>query len=141
MNIYPGIGLNNIRFGITESELIALIGAPDKVCYDPDLERRQLQYNDLRSTFSFDDTNLHWIECSHPEMSLNGQRFHEMRGQEAIAFIKSELGESPQLEDYGRFECYSFEKSWVSLHVEYGIVQEIQFGYLFDENDEPVLPS
>lgn len=109
MEIYPGIGLNNIRFGVTEAELIALIGEPDKTRDDTELERRQLQYNSLRSAFWFDDTHLHWIECSHPEMSLNGQRLYEMEEQEAIAFIGSELGESPQLEDHGHFECYSFE--------------------------------
>lgn len=140
MDMYPGIGLNNIRFGITEAELIALIGEADKACYDADTERRQLQYNSLRSTFWFDDTNLHWIECSHPALQLNDQKLYEKPVGDAIAFLTAELGESSTLEDYCSSEYYSFEAHWLSVHVEYGIVNKIQFGYLFDENDEPILP-
>ncbi len=141
MNIYPGIGLNNIRFGITEAELIAFIGEPNKNCDDTETERRQLQYNQLRSTFWFDDTNLHWIECSHPKLKLNGQQLYEKPIDDAIAFITTALGESPELEDYDSFECHSFEENWLTVRVEYGIVSEIEFGYLFNENDEPILPK
>lgn len=141
MKIYPGIGLNHIRFGITEADLMALIGKPDKACNNADLERWQLQYNGLRSTFWFDDTNLHWIECSHPALQVNGQCLYAKPTQDALAWLKTELGESPKQGDYGRFECYSFEHHWLDVHIRYDLVSEIQFGYLFDENDELVLPA
>lgn len=141
MNIAPGIGLNNIRFGITEANVIALLGEPNKAQNDPGTERRQLQYNSLRSTFCFDDTNLHWIHCSHPELKVNGQRLYGIPTENAVPLLEAELGESPKREEYYGFECYSFEANCLTMHVEYGLVNEIQFGYLFDDNDEPILPT
>ena len=54
ITVKPGIGLGNIKFGITESELEQFLGKPDKIIIDEVFSAPVYVYNDWMTQFMFD---------------------------------------------------------------------------------------
>lgn len=139
MDATIGKGLGKILFGMREPDLIEALGPADKA-YDDDMGR-YLQYDALRCTLWLDpeqDGRLHWIVCSHPDLTLLGQRLMGRPRDEVLEHVAAQLPESIALEDHGMFESHTFEDSWVELEFAYGVLREVSFGHLFDEADEPI---
>lgn len=143
MEIFPGIGTDLIRFGMTEAEILALLGKADKT-YVTDEGCKRLQFNLLRIELSFEPENgnrLGWIEIHNPEASWNDRSLIGLSENEVVEFVSGLLKEDPEIEDYGSFLSISYDESWVELQFQFNRLDNINFGVLYDERDAPQWPS
>lgn len=127
-----GVGLGDLTFGLSRSAVEEALGLADKV--DTDNEGFPLlQYNDLRSTFWFDqDNRLHWIQSKHSELTVLGRRTIGAVAEEMLEFLRLHLGEAPEIEDYGSFESHHFRGAELEVQVEYGAIDQVCFGHLWE---------
>jgi hypothetical protein len=142
MEIHPGKGIGHIQFGLRESELIELLGSPDKRSYT-DGENLRLQYFELRLEFSIEPNNddrLGWIEVHHPEATLFGQRVIGEPIEYVRNLIETVIGEEPEYEDYYCVESVTYWENWIELRVNFGRVTNINFGVLYNQADEVLWP-
>ena len=143
MEIRPGIGVGQILFGLTEPELVRVLGSPDKR-YRTDSEALRLQYFGLRLEFSIEPDNgdrYGWVEVHSPEATLFG---HCVVGEpiaQVFSLISEALGEEPEHEDYGSLETFFYPRNWVELQVEFGRVVSVNCGVVYDDADEPQWPN
>jgi len=143
MEVIPGIGTDKIRFGITESEAIDILGSPDKT-YITDEGCKRLQFNLLRIELSFEPENenrLGWIEVHNPELLLGGRKLIDTQQQEVLNFVSKLFNESPEIEDYGSFLSVSYDEHWVELQFQFGCLDCVNVGVSYDESDNPKWPS
>ena len=138
MKIILGTGFGEqIRFGMSPSQVQALLGNPDKIIpLDDDEKRVEHQYNQLKMTFRYYDVNdekLGWIETENPHVELFGVKAIGLNKAEAVKLLSEN---SPELDDYGSFETIFFEDVWLELQITYDEVSRVKFGVFIDENDE-----
>jgi hypothetical protein len=143
MEVIPGVGTDLIQFGIAEAEAIALLGQPDKT-YRTDEGCKRLQFNRLRLELSFEPENdyrLGWIEIHNPELSLGGRKIIGTSQENALVYVTEFLKEQPELEDYGSFVSVSYDKHWLELQFQFGRLDCVNVGVLYDEAETPRWPS
>lgn len=139
MEIKVGIGLGEIRFGMSIDTVQNKLGKPDRTRQGQD--SLLLQYNDLRSMLWFNpDLCLHWIQCSHVESMLFNRMVIGEAVQPILSIIETELNASYEMEDYDSMESYCFHDAELELQAEYATIAAICFGHLW-EDDQPVYPS
>lgn len=142
MDIILGYGLDLIPFGITDNEACLTLGEPDKI-YFTDCNCKRLQYNEILLELSFEPENegrLGWIEVHNPRSRLFGI---QMIGKPLAAvekIIKYQLDESPVIDDYGSFISVNFENHWLELQFEFDKLISVNFGVLYDANNEALFP-
>jgi hypothetical protein len=143
MEIVPGKGVGDLRFGLTEQDLIQALGPPDKA-YRTESEVLRLQYFGLRLEFAIEPENgsrFGWVEVWNPEATLLGKRIVGEPSEAVVSFLTETLGEQPEAEDYDSFTTFFYPTSWVELHVRFGRLESINFGVVYDESDEPMWPT
>ena len=143
MKVIPGIGIDIVKFGITEEEVISQLGTPNKI-YTTDEGCRRLQYNDLKIELSFEPENgyrLGWIEVHNSNMELEGTRIFGLSEEQAIPDVSDSLGEVPSVEDYGSFVSAFYEGNWVELQFQFGSLCCVNVGVLYSESGDPEWPS
>jgi len=140
MKIKPGIGINDIKFGMSENQILSLIGEPSKIIIDEDDEDKNqvYQYNELKLRLTFYNEfsgKLGYIRVANPEIQIKGNPIIGIQIEDV--FKSYELSkENWNEENYFTFNSYFNEKKWTTLNVEYGVVTDIEFGYLFDKSGE-----
>ncbi|WP_444924734.1 hypothetical protein ACJJH9_06900 [Microbulbifer sp. DLAB2-AF] len=143
MEVIPGIGTDIIRFGVTETEAIALLGRPNKA-YRTDEGCKRLQFNILSLELSFEPDNedrLSWIEIHNPELSLAGKKLIGVSQNKALAYVTEFLKEQAEFEDYGSFISASYDKHWLELQFQFGRLDCVNVGVLYDDVESPIWPS
>ena len=140
MNIKLGRGLEDVRFGISQDALVELLGPPDK--YDTDgFEAPLLIYNAYRSIFWFSlEDELHWIQCSNSISMIWNQKLIGQSFVAKKALIASHAGEPTDIDDFGSMESYSYDSCQLEIQVEFGTIQTICFGNLWEDGDTPIYP-
>ncbi|WP_286268710.1 hypothetical protein [Thalassotalea hakodatensis] len=143
MEITLGYGMDSILFGLSEQQVIASLGKPDKIFFT-DEENKRLQFNELLLELSFEAENDHrlgWIEVHNNNVTIFGHRLIGKAMTEVIATISSELDSEPMIDDYGSFVSVTYEKEWLELQFSFNKLTNINFGVLYGENDEPEWPA
>jgi hypothetical protein len=141
MEILLARGLDNIRFGQTEDDVICQLGEPDKT-YLLDYSKC-IQFFELRVVFSFEfeqDNRLGWIEVHHPEAILFGLKLIGQNREKVLSVISSQIVDEPEVDDYGSFESYLYGKYELELQFEFNCLRSINFGFLWLDNDTPDWP-
>lgn len=142
MEIFPGIGVAELRFGMTKSETFERLGFPNK-SYLTDSNAREVQYFTLRLVLKFEpgnDGRLGWIEVHNRDALVFGVSPWGMPQPQIIDLFASALGEPPDLEDYSSFESVTFAESWVELQFQFGALSCINIGARYDDDDNPIWP-
>lgn len=142
MEILPGIGINEVYFGISEAEAYEYLGKPDKI-YITDFGCKQLQFYNRRLELSFEGDNdnlLGWIEVHHSDAMLFGVKVIGMMQKQVLDLVSNHLCEQPELEDHGSFVSIFYENHWLELQFEFGCLRCINIGVLYDESGEPKWP-
>ncbi len=143
MIIYPGIGLDFIKFGLSESEAIKLLGKPDK-SYFLESESHRLQYNTHQIELSFEPDNdnlLGWIEVHNHKALLFGSKLFNLEKEEIAKFLSKHIDEEPEIDDYGSFVSLTYDILWLELQFQFNKLQNINFGVLYNESDKPLWPA
>ena len=146
MIIKPGIGIDQLKFGMSQNEVIQLLGEPTRILVDNgDKDKNPVfQYNLLRLRLSFyreDDIRLGYIRTTNPRAQFQHNEIIGTPIEDAIkAFGHPKSSWEEDL--YFSFNSYFNETIWTVLHEEYGLVTNIELGYLFDKKGEnPIWPE
>jgi len=142
MEISIGRGLNKILFGMLQKDIENLLGLPSKK-YRGEFDDIYWLYNDLKITLKFEkdeEYKLGWIEVKNPNSTLFSKKLISKSTKDVIDFISGKINDEIELNDYDSFESYTFNNNWLEIQSEYGIVTQINFGYLFDNEDNPIYP-
>jgi hypothetical protein len=141
--IRPGEGVGPVRFGLTEPELVRLLGPPDRR-YMTETGVDRLQYFGPRVEVAIEPAagyRFSWVEVHNPDATLFGRRVVGERVGDVIPRLTGAFREEPDHEDCGGFETYFFPLSCVELYVTFGRVGFVNYGVLYGEGDEPRWPA
>ncbi|TLX76561.1 hypothetical protein E9993_06635 [Labilibacter sediminis] len=154
-DILVGKGFEEIRFGMTRQEVKKILGEPDEVDQYASSEESEdnteaFHYDELELSVSFDeidDWRLGSIAVSDSESTLEGLKLIGVSDEQLLEKVSAlDLGEyeredvsSPESPDH---EVISFYNSSLNFWLEEGKVSEIQFGPIWDdENEEIIWPA
>ena len=143
MEILLGIGVDSIHFGMSEYEATQILGDPDKD-YETDSDCRRLQFNEQRLELSFEPDNknlLGWIEVHNPNATLFGKKLIGLEEATVLSFLNNHLNENTETNDYGSFISVSYDNQWLELQFQFGCLENIQFGVIYNETDDPLWPA
>lgn len=143
MVVYLGIGLDSFYFGLTISEIVHILGNPDKTNIDEREGFIVYYYNEKMTKFYFssDSDRLITIEVFHPDTYLWKQHIIGMKMNEVEELlIENNISMDP-IEDYDFFEVIFCEKIWSVFCFEYGRLKSLEFSVLCDEEGNYIWPS
>lgn len=153
-DIKQGVGLGEIKFGMTRDQVKAVLGEPDDVDQysDSDLDddaSESWHYDELEMSLSFDedaDWKLVTIAVSSPNYEFNGKKLIGLGSDELMAELaKLSLGEfetddwsSEEIPDH---KLVSFPDAQMNFWLEDGELTEIQWGPLFLDEETIQWPN
>jgi hypothetical protein len=155
-NILIGSGLGEIRFGWSKDQLEKYLGTPDEkddftypVSEDTEVGSESWHYDEYEFSASFneeDEWKLGALAVSSDEFLLNGKKLIGLSREAFLNEIKDlNLGEYDE-EDWSSDEnpdqkLMAFADTSINFWFEDGFVTEIQWGPMFNEEDEPIWPE
>ena len=135
MNIHIGVGLDDMKFGMSEENIVNKYGKPDKTYLTDDKNTRYV-YNELLLELSFEKENnnlLGWIEVYNSDALLNGQQLIGLKREKVLSFLSTFINEEPEIDDYGSFLSITYNEIWLELQFSFDRLRNINFGSLDDE--------
>jgi len=148
-NIKIGEGIGSIAFGMTKEELTEVAGKPDEkeqFNYDDsdEYQAESWHYDGLELSVAFEEMNewkLTSIAVSSPGYELGGKKLIGMTKDDVVKAIKGlDLG-TMEFEDCSTDESpdlsvISFDESALNLWFDEGLLTEIQWGILWEDENE-----
>ncbi len=135
MKINPKNGIDQLLFGMKQSDVISLYGNPDKQFEDDDSNIIFL-YNakKLRLTFYEDEQfRLGYLITSNTDCTLLDQKIIGRNVEE----VKSSLPfKSWETESFDSTENHFNESNWLILQSEYETIIRVEIGAIINDNDE-----
>ena len=139
MKVVLGRGIDEIKFGMSEKEVVALLGKADKVVIDEeDDDNPVYQYNDKRLHLSFyveEKGKLGYIRCSHPDLEYNGKKIIGEPVSKVLKEVFSDITDW-EIDNFIIFDTYFSEEKWLELKVDFDIVTTIEIGVFVDEDGD-----
>ena len=153
--IIIGQGLGPVKFGMTRDQVEALLGAPDEVEENVDIDEdldeaaEAWHYDELQMSASFDmedDWRLGMMAISSEDATLNGKALIGLNRNQLLESLQDMGFEDLVFEDWSDEEdedrhLVQSDASAINFWLEEGVLTEIQWGprYLDDETvDWPV---
>jgi len=144
-----GIGLGDIKFGISREDLISTLGDPTETdqyspVEDEDYMTESWHYDDHEFSVSFDEEDnwrLTTIAISSPDALINNVTLIGKKKEEVLEILKplnlGEMEADDELEGIDNNELVSFVESSINFWFEDGVLSEIQWGVLWADEDTP----
>ncbi|MBN2738470.1 MAG: hypothetical protein JXR70_15930 [Spirochaetales bacterium] len=140
MELFLKQGIADIKFGMVESEIIHLLGNPDKIIVDQDSSDELIyQYNTLKLRLSFYKTEgnrLGYIRCANCDLKYSGQSLLFRNVHDVINNVFSFSKDQWEIEEDYFFDTYTMEECWLVLNTEYDEVTDIELGVPFKNHDD-----
>ena len=152
INITPGTGLGDIKFGMLREQVEKILGKPDHQeisMYEDENEKLDAWvYNDLSLDLSFEeaeDWRLVIISVSSDQYLLNGKSLIGLEMEELLDELNDEQIEDLEIEDLSSKEApdqklISSEEHGINFWVNDGILEEIQWSPRIAEDNTIVWP-
>jgi hypothetical protein len=119
-----------IKFNSTRTEIIDSIKKPDKIYYSEEGDVRW-QYFNYMIELSFERENnfkLGWIEIYNETVEIFSFKPIKINKTKVLEVINNRFSYSPEIDDYGSFESYFYEKDWLELQFMFNRLVNINFG-------------
>jgi hypothetical protein len=142
MDILPGIGVGDLRFGMTKAQVFERLGFPNK-SYLSSSNDREVQYFERRLVLKFETGNgdrLGWIEVHGYDSVMFGESPWGLPQPQVVELISRSLKEEPEHEDFGSFESLTWHDHWVEAQFQFGRLSCINLGVRYDDDDSPLWP-
>jgi hypothetical protein len=140
MELKPGVGIDQLTFGLLQTDVIRILGVPDKIFEEEEEEENDTiyQYNQLKLRLTFynqEDERLGYIRCANPELTCKGQKLLGEPVEDVIpkAFAASDKWD---IERYDFFDTYLNVKNWIVLNVDYEVITEVEIGVPYDDDSD-----
>lgn len=145
MEIKPRIGFENIKFGMYRTDIINILGDPDRIVtdeYDKDEQRLEWNYLEIRLTFQLDENDrFTYFTCKNQSLKFNGHSIIDVKIGKVKKEIFGNLIANWETENYEFFNTHFNENIWLTLHEEYGKVSEFELGVPFKNENEYDWPN
>ena len=140
MELKLKIGIGELKFGMSQSECIQILGQPNRTILDEDDENELiLQFNLYKTRLTFyknENGKLGYIRTANPDLRFKGKLIIN----ESISVLKNNVFLKEcydfEREDLESFYTHFNEENWLTLHEEYGEVTDIELGVPFKKNNE-----
>jgi|GEM_PF-2507236 len=154
MDVRVGNGIGNLVFGMSEANIVLLLGKPNRIVIQDENEysddpQKLLTYNNnkLRPTLYKDKhkaDRLGRICRANSNVTYKGKEILGLPISEAINSVFETYFDNWEIEHYDFFDTYFRESQWIELRVKYDTIVEIELGILYtgknkDEYDWPIL--
>ncbi|MFT4927501.1 MAG: hypothetical protein ACI8WB_003612 [Phenylobacterium sp.] len=152
MNITPGVGVGQAKFGITETDLINLLGKPDIIELEEYIEGagdwyRELWYSHRNITFTFNEEDgyrLSSISITGSGYLLFDRDIFGLPKQFVSHFIAKKTYEIAKNEDWtwdeeNSFECLDHDGLGIMFWFKSGNLSIIECRYLYEPDEETVI--
>ncbi|MBN1251473.1 MAG: hypothetical protein JXR51_02800 [Bacteroidales bacterium] len=140
MELKPKIGIDNLKFGMSRKEIIAILGEPDRTLTNEDDNNEvMLEWNEKKLRLSFfkdEKDRFGYIRTKNTSLNYNGHEIFDKKIEIVKDEIFGNLINDWEVEDYGFFETHTCEKYWLTLYVEYGIVIDFEIGVPFKNDSD-----
>ncbi|MGB0167120.1 MAG: hypothetical protein ACPF8V_09730 [Luteibaculum sp.] len=153
-DILTGKGLKDIQFGMERSQVKQIMGEPDEVEQYEDEESEEViteawHYDDLELSISFDkyeNWKLSTISVSEAGFTLNGKTIIGLlQGELTDLLDELNLGqyevESWSTEDDDTQDLVTIPHLSINFWISEGKVTEIQWGPLYNEEEQTIWPN
>lgn len=152
-NIEIGVGIGEIKFGMTRDQVLAILGKPTEKEIEQDAETgssfETWDYEEIGLAFTFDeilDWKLETISVFSPEIQLNGTGLIGKNIEFIQDFIDdNDLGEMEHEDfstpEFPEHELIDVEESNLCFTFVSDVCLDIQFGVHWDEDDNVVWPE
>jgi len=150
--IKPGYGFDSIKLGMTREEIVKAIGKPhhtEKTKHDEGGDAETYYYENPDFDLSFeseDGYRLSYISVESTEFHISG-KIKMGDSQEAVLAALKELNfDEPLVDEEADPEnpnqtMVNLEEENIDLWFNGGILDEIQFGPFWEDDDTPVWPK
>lgn len=139
MNLKPGVGVDNLIFGMRQSEIEQIMGKPDQTMVDDDDEIQIMWiYNKQKIRLTFyanEDNKLGYIRTSNVDISFNNIKLLGLDINFVINKIFEDLNGDWETDEYAFFSTYTNYEHWIVINVEYGVVESVELGLPFNDDD------
>lgn len=138
MQIKPKFGVDQLLFGMTQTDVKKIYGNPDKQFKDEDQNIIYL-YNEqkIRLTFYEDeDFRLGYIIASHPELTLFDNKILGRKVSEVQKELEKQHFKAWEKEDFDSVENHFNEDHWLILQSEYNQIIKVEIGAIIKNQDE-----
>lgn len=143
MRIEIGIGLNNLIFGMSQENVISIMGKPDKIVETEPLQDFYYYFNNKLIKIKFDSEEsyrLYTIEVFNPNTIMFNQQLINKDKHEILALLKLNGYFEIEQEDYDTFETVFCQEIGSEFLFEFNKLRSISFSPLFDNEDEIIWP-
>lgn len=131
-------GIEKLKFGMLQKDVIAIYGEPSKKIIDEEKNILFL-YNDQKWQLTFyedEGFKLGYIICSNPNLFLFSKKIIGSKIEDAISEMKENGINSWEVEEFDIAENHFNEDNWLILQSEFGVVTKIELGAIINDNDE-----
>ena len=140
MKLKPKIGVDNLKFGMTKTDIVGILGMSNREKIDEDDDNLLLwEYLEqkIRLTFYKDeDDRFGYLRTINPNLDYNGHKILNSKIDFAKKEIFGQIISEWEIEEYDFLTTYFNKEYWLTLHVEYGIVTDFEIGVPFKNDDE-----
>ncbi|MGB5818166.1 MAG: hypothetical protein WBG90_01685 [Saonia sp.] len=139
MELKPKIGIDNLKFGMTQKDILEILGIPDRKRIDEDDEEQILfEFNRLKIRLTFylnEENRLGYIRSNNPDLTFNGMKIIGSKIEYAKKEIFGEIISDWEVEEYDFFLTHSDDNVWVTLNEEFGEVSSVEVGVTFSDGE------
>ncbi len=138
MQLRPGKGLGDLKFGMLPATVVSILGQPDRI-FEADGEEDEFiyQYNELRTMCTFykhENERLGYIRSSNPAITFAGELLLDQPIKQMLEGPLQQI-KGWQMEKYDFFDTCLNEKNWIVLNIEYDRITDIEIGMPLDGDD------
>ena len=145
MEIKPKIGIDNIKFGMTRKEVIEILGEPDRVIIDPnDTNDVILEWTDRLLSLVFylhHNDRFAYLKTKNSNLTYNRKKIINRNVDVVKKEVFGNLVTEWEVEDFTSFIIYFNENLWITLDVEYRIINGFELGVTYKDDEEYDWPS
>jgi hypothetical protein len=138
MKITPKTGIDQLIFGMKQTDVISIYGNPDKKYKDDDGNIIFLyNHKKVRLTFYEDESfKLGYIISSHPDLELFSEQIIKKQITEVLQIVTNKGIKSIEVENFDTVDNYFNESNWMIFQVEYNEVIRFELGATINDKDE-----
>ncbi|EDM44622.1 hypothetical protein SCB49_13660 [unidentified eubacterium SCB49] len=143
MELKPRIGIDNIKFGMTKSEVIEILGSPDKISkedYGLEEETEELiEWNKPKLCLTFEKSEnyrLTYIRVQNDDLVYKGKTILKQTTKYIKEEVFSDISNKWEIEKHLFFDVYSDDENWLSFSIELGVANVFEFGVTFTDDNE-----
>ncbi|MDB4291949.1 hypothetical protein N9954_00975 [Maribacter sp.] len=135
MDLKPKIGVDKLKFGMSQKDIFEILGSPDRKRIDEDDDDLLLlEYNKirLRLTIYLNEQNrLGYMRTSNPDLMFNGNRIIGSQIDLVKKDIFGKIIDTWEVEEHDFFITHSNDNVWLTLDEEFGTVTNVEVGVTF----------